>query len=83
MDYEVFQIALLPPTCACVSTAAPLVAQGFPTTSPYLFMRNVEGTETRNSMFSVFKNKDANEMTLQRLKGQLLVFRRVLVCSRF
>jgi hypothetical protein len=43
------------------TTVAPLVAQEFLTTRPYFFMANAEGTETRNSVSSLLKNKGASE----------------------
>jgi hypothetical protein len=46
---------LLSPIRARIPTVAPLVAQEFPTTRHYFFMRNVESTETRNSMSPAFK----------------------------
>jgi hypothetical protein len=68
-------------TRACVPTVAPLVAQGFTTTRPYFFMGNAEGTETRNSVFSLLKNKGASGKTLRLLRAQPLVRRRVSVRS--
>jgi hypothetical protein len=53
------QIVLILPARACEPTVASFVAQEFPTTRPYFFMSNVEGTETRNSMSFMFKNKGA------------------------
>jgi hypothetical protein len=64
MDYKDHQISLRQLTRDCVPTVAPLVAQEFLTTRPYFFMGNAEGTETRNSVYSLLKNKGASEKTL-------------------
>jgi hypothetical protein len=56
------------PTRACVPTVAPLVAQEFLTTRPSFFMRNAEGTETRNSVSSILKNKGATVGTQARVR---------------